>query len=316
MNPALLLKFGQGVGALAAGIAAARVRDKNGAKHACGCGCCEIPETDCPPRCVAEITWKFARGAVPEASVLVRNVGKAARNFAFSASELAGVGVGTARLSVAPAAAMLQPGESTVVRVKLEDSLSLRACQQYRAEVLIKGSWEQCVKVVCAVQADPFDSVVVEQSDSLADKTFHPKTYKAGIDWKFERGVVPEAALTVHNTGKSAQTFGFEPSLLVGPDGAGAAVSVTPDSLQLSEGQTGVVRVKLKNSAALSPGQSYAATLLIRGFYEQRVEIRACVEPDAAGHAEVQQGEAPTRKRAHHWYDHFQCTDACAPRLG
>src|SRR5688572_1926630 len=163
MNPAQVWKLGQGVRDLARTVAAACAPEKSASKHACGC--CEIPETCCPPRCVDEIKWKIARGALPEATVLVRNVGTTARQFKFSATDLAGVGVGAAKLSVAPASALLQPGESTVVRVKLEDSLALRACQDYRAEVLVKGSWEQCVKVLLHVGPDPFDSLGVEQSD-------------------------------------------------------------------------------------------------------------------------------------------------------
>jgi len=26
----------------------------------CGCGCCQIPEQECPPRCVCEVCWEAA----------------------------------------------------------------------------------------------------------------------------------------------------------------------------------------------------------------------------------------------------------------
>jgi hypothetical protein len=280
-------------------------------RHAC-CGGCEVPETCCPPRCVGEIRWKIQRGAVPEASVLVRNVGSAARTFAFSATPLGGVDPGSARLTLTPASAPLLPGESTLVRVRLEDSLALRACQDYSAELLVRGAWEQCVKVHVHVAADPFDKVAVEQGDSLKHRALHPHTYKAAITWKLDRGAVPEGAITVHNTGAQVQSFSFEANPLIGPAAPGARVVVLPDSIQLSPGQSGVARLRLQASAALAPGQTYQSEILVHGFYEQAVGVKADVEPDASAYTEVEQGDAPTHRRAHHWYDHFQCTESCS----
>jgi hypothetical protein len=284
--------------------------------HACGCGCCVVPETACPPRCVGKVVWKIHRGAAPEASVRVHNAGDVARTFAFSATSLSGVDPGSASLSVTPASAVLEPGQRITVRVRLENSSALRACQRYRAEVLVRGSFEQCIEVFVDVESDAFDKASLEQSGSLKDKTFHPRTCKDKIAWKIERGVVPEGAIAVHNTGRAVQTFHFETTPLVGPTPGGARVVVAPDSLQLGAGQGGVVRVKLQGSADLSPGQTYVADVLVRGYYEQCVETRALVEPDPTGHVEVEQGEAPTRLRAHRWQDHFQCTERCQPPPG
>jgi hypothetical protein len=282
-----------------------------GLAWACHSGCCTVPETCCPPRCAGKLDWKIHRGAVPEATVEVRNVGLVARTFQLSATPLAGVGAGAARLSVTPASARLEPGQSIIANVKLEDSVLLRSCQAYRAEVLIRGSWEQCVEVFVDVTADPFDKVGIAQSGSLGDKAFHPHTCKEAIDWKIERHVVPEAAISVHNAGRAVQSFQFEPQALVGLAAGAARLVVWPDSLQLGAGQSGVARVKLQGSVDLSPGQSYHGTVRVLGYYEQNIETRTRVEPDPTGHVEVEQGEAPTRIRAHHWYDHFQCTDAC-----
>lgn len=280
----------------------------------CGCGGCGIPETSCPPRCVGQIAWKIGRGAVPQATIRVRNTGVSARSFAFSATPLSGLGGGGAQLRVEPASAVLQPGESAIVRVELEDSLSLTACQDYRAEVLVEGSWQQCVEVFIQLERDPFEKASVEQGDSLKDRAFHARVCKSAVQWKIDRGVLAEAAVTLRNGGKAVQSFGLESTALVGPAAPGARVVVSPDSLQLGAGQSGVVRLALQGSAALHPGHTYTAELLIHGFYEQCVEIRAHVEPDASGHVELEQGEAPTRIRAHHWYDHFQCTDSCVQK--
>lgn len=278
---------------------------------ACQHGCCPVPETCCPPRCVGKLAWKIHRGAVPEATIELRNVGLVARTFQLSATPLMGVGAGAARLSVTPASARIEPGHSVALSVKLEDSALLRSCQAYRAEVSIRGSWEQCVEVFVEVNADAFDKVGVAQSGTLGDKAFHPHICKEAIDWKIERHVVPEGAISVHNAGRSVQSFQFEPQALVGLAVGAARLEVWPDALQLGGGQSGVARIKLQGSADLSPGQSYLGAVRVLGYYEQSIETRTFVEPDPAGHLEVEQGEAPTRIRAHHWYDHFQCTDLC-----
>jgi hypothetical protein len=280
-----------------------------------GQGCCEVPENCCPPRCVAKLVWKIHRGAVPEATLELRNVGKVARTFELSVTPLAGLDAGAARLSVTPASARLEPGRSVIAQVKLEDSALLRSCQVYRAEVLIRGSWEQCVEVLLEVTADAFDRVGIAQSGSLGDKALHPHICKDAIDWKIERHVVPEGAISIHNAGRSVQSFSLEAEDLVGLSVGGARLVVWPDSLQLGAGQVGVAKVKLQGSGDLSPGQSYVGSVRVTGHYEQRIQTRTFVEPDPAGHVEVEQGEAPTRIRAHHWYDHFQCTEACQPPL-
>jgi hypothetical protein len=286
-----------------------------GRRHEHANGCCAVTETCCSPRCAGELKWKIVPGALPEAAVLVRNVGKSARQFTFSATPLLGVDPGSAKLSVVPATAQLGPGESTVVRVKLDHSIALSACQEYRAEVLIQGAWQQCVEVFIAVSPVPFDQVSVEQSGSSGGKALLARACGSAIEWKIQRGVVPEGAITVHNTGESMKGFGFETTPLVGPSAAGARIVMTPDVLQLAPGQTGVVRLALQGSAALSPGQTYHCDVRIRGFHEGRVAIKCSVEPDASGQAVAEHGEAPTRTRAHNWYDHFQCTESCVPHV-
>jgi hypothetical protein len=279
------------------------------------CSECEIHGTSCPPRCVGSVSWKVERGAGAVATIEVRNVGTAARQFAFSATALAGPTPGTAALTVSPATAMLQPGDRAVVQVSLQNSSSLQPCQSYHAEVLIRGSWEQCVKVACYVEADPFSSVQVEQGDSIKDRIASLGNGKAAVFWKIQRGVVPKAAITVHNTGAALQTFDLETTPLVGLNSEGATLTLAPVAIDLSAGQTATAFLDLQNSASLQQGQDYRAEIVIRGFQEQRLELRCHVRHDAAVHLAMEQGDAPTRMRPHRWTDHFQCTDGCAPQV-
>jgi len=307
---ATIWKLGHGLQDFARESADAAWR-KHDTKH--GCGCCEVPETRCPPRIAGEVFWKIGRGAVPEASIIVRNVGKMARNFAFTPTTLAGTGVGAARLDATPAAALLAPGQSTVVGLKLIDSLSLQPAQDYHAELTIEGAWQQAVAITCHIVRDAYDACCVDQGDSFADKAFHSRILKPSLHWEIDRGVVPEATITVHNTGKSSRVFGFEATALVGPGAAGTHLVITPATLQIDRGQSGVVRIALQDTLALRASQTYRTELIVRGFYDQRLHLRCHVHPDAAAHVEVEQGEAPTRVRAHRWTDHFQCTETCVP---
>lgn len=275
------------------------------------CDECDVDETECPPRLVGHVDWKISRGATGYATLEVRNVGTATRTFEFAATALAGPEPGAAALSVTPATANLKPGERAVVQVKLDGSNALQPCQSYFAEVLITGAWEQAVKVTVEVGADPFASVNLEHGDSIKDRIFELGQSKASIAWTIQRGVQPKAAITVHNTGSAAQTIELETGVLVGLDSGSASLSIAPFSLALSPGQTGTATLQLANTGALVAGQDYRSEVILRGDHEQRIAVKAHVAQDASAHLKVEQGDAPTRKRAHRWTDHFQCTNGC-----
>jgi hypothetical protein len=279
--------------------------------HDTKCDCCEIPETACPPRCAGTVSWKLARGAVPETTIELRNMGTSTREYKLEATALVGIEPGSALLSVIPAAATLAPNQSTMVHVKLVDSASMRACQSYRAEVSIQGAWERCVAFEIDVQRDPFDAMEIEQSDSLTEKALHSPASKVALHWEIDRGVSPSAKVTLRNTGKTTSTFNVDATTLVGVDAPSARVTVTPSSLRLGADQSSVVRLELVDTASLSPSQTYECDLVVKGFYSQRIAIVTSVLADASCPVLVELGDPPTHVRAHHWYDHFQCTEPC-----
>lgn len=273
--------------------------------------CCGIPETGCPPRVVGVVKFSIGRGAEPEATIVVRNAARVPRQFAFSATELAGPSVGTAALSVSPASALLSPGESVVVHVKLHDSRALSPLQQYQAEVRLRGAYEQVVEVRCVVGRDAYDECVVVQGPSSTDRVHHLRKAPR-LAWKFQRGMLPEATIRIDNHCKSTQVFTATPSELIGAThDETSQLAITPDGLQLAEGQSGVIRLQLQGSLGLVAGQTYRGELVIQGHLEDRVGVCAEVAADPSDHLEVEQGDSPTRVRAHHWYHHFQCTEDC-----
>jgi hypothetical protein len=276
---------------------------------------CDIPETGCPPRRVGCIEWKFARGATPTASVLVRNVGTESRAFEFRATPLAGSSVGSAAVSVTPASATLEPGGSAVVALRLEHSADLVPGQKYRAELQLTGAWQQCVAIESQVLADvsvsadlePSGGVVAWAGKGAADERLAPPA----IVWEIERGVTPLAHLSLANESKERRVFQLSITPLVGVNAEAAELALSATRIELEPRGHAVLRVQLKDTLALGPSQRYHAALLVDGGKAPRIPITCTIKPDPAAYVEVSQGDLPMRLRAHHWYDHFQCSLPC-----
>src|SRR5437016_9453378 len=104
--------------------------------------CCDIPTTDCPPRCVCEIQWEASPGEHLRSTIRVTNTSeKHARNFHFTATSFQGAGNPQVPLVVSPASANLEPGQSTLVTAEFTPTQAFQPGQTYKAEVVIEGSY-------------------------------------------------------------------------------------------------------------------------------------------------------------------------------
>jgi hypothetical protein len=131
-----------------------------------GTGCCNIPETDCPPRCVCEIEWRASAGENLKASIRVTNSSKQqTRLFQFSAVPFSGPGNPQAPLTLSPTDATLAPGQSTVISVDFTPTPAFQPGQTYEAEVLIRGAYEQAVCIVFIPEGASYAQCSVEQGD-------------------------------------------------------------------------------------------------------------------------------------------------------
>jgi hypothetical protein len=117
----------------------------------CGCGCCQIPEQECPPRCVCEVCWEAAAGEELTCTVRVRNASSRTRTFELSATELTGPAGTLAELTVTPARLTMAPGRSGLVQGTLMLPENA-ATGIYEGEILIRGAYEQCVCVQVTVK--------------------------------------------------------------------------------------------------------------------------------------------------------------------
>ena len=135
------------------------------------------------------------------------------------------------------------------------------------------------------------------------------------ISWEAARGEKLRCTIRLVNSSASTRTFAVEATSFTG--GAEGAVSVSPSSLLLAGGTSGLVEAAFAVPEEMPPGD-YEAEIVVRGAYEQCVRVllhvtkKDCGPDLPACRCEITQGDPPVRIRAHHWYDHFQCTEPCA----
>lgn len=110
--------------------------------------CCDIPETECPPRCVCELSWDVCQGDVAKGSLDISNTGKQAVSFKLDASDFASdrddSGVEPA---INPSNFSLAPGETKKVSVSVQVGNGFDANERYESEIKVIGRYEQCVQL-------------------------------------------------------------------------------------------------------------------------------------------------------------------------
>ena len=131
------------------------------------------------------------------------------------------------------------------------------------------------------------------------------------IEWHACRGEKLQATISVKNTSKTARLFQFTAAPIMGPGSPAVPIQLSPANANLSPNQSVIVTATLTANDQFQHGQTYTSEVLINGAYEQCVRIIIHVDPEETPHCEVEQGEIPTRIRAHRWYDHFQCEEPC-----
>ncbi|MGH7499351.1 MAG: hypothetical protein ACREL3_10925 [Gemmatimonadales bacterium] len=126
-------------------------------------GMCDIPETDCPPRCVCDIRWEATRGETLRCTIAVTNTSKVARTFQLSATPFMGAD-SKAAIALAPHTLQLAGGQSGVVAGTFTVPEEFPT-GHYEAEILIKGAYEQCVRVSLQVCREQHCTCRVFQGD-------------------------------------------------------------------------------------------------------------------------------------------------------
>jgi len=110
--------------------------------------CCEIPETDCPPRCVCELNWDVCQGDVAKGTLDISNTGKQAVNFKLDASDFVSDqdDSGVAPV-INPSNFSLASGETKKIAISVQVGKGFDANERYTSEIKVAGRYEQCVQL-------------------------------------------------------------------------------------------------------------------------------------------------------------------------
>lgn len=109
---------------------------------------CEIPETECPPRCVCHIVWEASPREKLVCDVKVTNSGKESKAFTLEALPFPDP-AGT--IQVSPGSMTLNPGETRRATATYVVPQGLSS-GRYETEILVSGFYEQCVTVTLRVE--------------------------------------------------------------------------------------------------------------------------------------------------------------------
>jgi hypothetical protein len=135
------------------------------------------------------------------------------------------------------------------------------------------------------------------------------------VHWDAIPGETVGLSIRVTNSSRFLRNY----YLTANPFSSGGAspgtISLTPASLSLAAGGSGVVKATL--TVLQVPEGEYDAEIVVNGGYQQFICVRLRVGCKKTCGNEcctceiVFQDERPVRIKAHQWYHHFQCTDYC-----
>lgn len=115
-------------------------------KMPCLSAVCDIPETDCPPRCVCTIDWDACKGEHRQHAIRVTNTSGDPVEFILKATPLDGLAGGAELIVLKPDRLTLKPSESGIFMAEItvpEDAPS----GEFSAEISVQGKYEQCIRV-------------------------------------------------------------------------------------------------------------------------------------------------------------------------
>jgi hypothetical protein len=132
------------------------------------------------------------------------------------------------------------------------------------------------------------------------------------LEWEAFRGDSIKGTIAISNTGKQVSVFALSASeFRAEQELTSVKAQLSPSSFNLKSGETQRVDVAVHVDESMNPNQTYRAEVKVAGRYEQCVQLVVHVRRKQHPYCIIEHGEIPTRIRAHHWYDHFQCDELC-----
>jgi len=113
---------------------------------------CDIPETECPPRCVCDVTWEASPGETPGLILRMRNASSGALTFQLHATPFVGAGGSPGTITLAPDSLSLPAGHAGIANATF--TVPNLPEGDYEAEILVQGNYEQCVRVRLRIRCE------------------------------------------------------------------------------------------------------------------------------------------------------------------
>jgi len=127
---------------------------------------CDIPSTECPPRCACDIEWKANPGETRKSVVKIKNTSKDTIQYTFVGKPFKNCGKTLDLIpEVSPQSVTAAPGEVVSVTIGVTIGEQFQSGVAYEAEVLVLGKYERCVKILLNVACDCDDACAFDQGD-------------------------------------------------------------------------------------------------------------------------------------------------------
>lgn len=112
---------------------------------------CDIPEVECPPRCVCNVSWVATPGESLMLNIRLTNSSRIPRNFALLATPFQGSSASPGTITVAPASLALAAGQTGIATATF--AVPTTASEgNFEAEIVIRGAYEQAICVSLQIQ--------------------------------------------------------------------------------------------------------------------------------------------------------------------
>ena len=129
-------------------------------------GCCEIPDTTCPPRCAGTIEWHASQGEIRKATIEIRNTSKETLRYQLVPGAFQSCGKSiSAQPVVTPTQLNAAAGETVNATVETLVGDSFQPGLTYRAEIKVTGKYERCVCVELHVRCAEEEAVRFDLGD-------------------------------------------------------------------------------------------------------------------------------------------------------
>ncbi len=138
-------------------------------------------------------------------------------------------------------------------------------------------------------------------------ETCCPSPYVCKINWAGCPGDTLRYHVQVTNTGKISREFNLTPLAFPCSD---ERLTISPDKQTLEPGESFNAVASFTIPQTFGGGH-YVSRIKVAGAYEQFIAVSLSVKPHQHCCCVIEQGEIPTRIKAHHWYHHFQCEVPC-----